>query len=701
MEADRASEFKWFFIGLVGVMGLCLITTCLCAGSLVLLSGFAEDVFYTLESYEEVLSTPSGEAPSKPTIETTPTTTTEATSEPTTEVKPNETSIDANQAENNLYSLSNIDVPVNDPTTLAKRLKGIEYIPDVLTEPAAPIPIGTVQTFWVSDIDDINFFQVQAEMVYASDHVYFWIEQGVEYIQEDVREIVDDFESHIYPTNRAFFGSELTPGVDGDPHLYILFARGLGYSVAGYYSSTDELSSQIHEYSNEHEMFYLSADNVYLWDEYTYGVLAHEFQHMIHENRDSNEDTWLNEGFAELATLLNGYGVGYTDYAYVADPDQPLTYWSSEPGSNAPNYGQAFMIVAYFLDRFGAEATQAVVANPANGLDSIDQVLASMEVIDPLRENQVTIDDVYGDWAAAMWLNDPSVGDGRYAYKTYVPPQPNTADRFDTCPFEKQSGKVNQYGIDYIRFRCQGEYKLTFEGASTVPIVPTEPYSGEYAFWSNRGNTSDMILTRVFDFTNISGPITLDYWVWYDVEEDWDYLYLEASNNGGETWKILTTPSGTNENPSGNSYGWGYTGVSGGGIKPEWINEKVDLSEYAGQEILLRFEYITDAALNGEGWLLDDLSIDVAGYSEDFEDGDGGWVAEGFVRLYNLLPQTFRLLLIEQGSETRVREITLQEEQNAEVNLSLGGVFDEAILVVIGTTRYTWQPATYELQVVP
>jgi len=685
MEADRDSVLKWFVIGLIGMMGLCLIATCLCAGTLILLSEFVEEVNYTLESYEGILSTPTGEA----------------TSEPTEEARPTESSIDTNQAEKTLLLLSNIDVPVNDPTALAKRLKGIEYAPDVLAEPAAPIPIGTVQTFWASDFDDINFFQVQAEMVYASDHVYFWIEQGVEYDQEDVRELVDDFESHTYPTNRAFFGSELTPGVDGDPHLYILFTRGLGYSVAGYYSSTDKLSTQIHEYSNEHEMFYLSADNVYLWDEYTYGVLAHEFQHMIHENRDNNEDTWLNEGFSELATLLNDYSVGYTDYAYVADPDQTLTYWSVEPGSNSPNYGQAFMIVAYFLDRFGAEATQAVVANPANGLDSIDQILASLEVIDPLRDNPVTIDDVYGDWAAAMWLNDPSVGDGRYAYQSYIPPQPTTTDRFDTCPFEKQSSNVNQYGLDYIRFRCPGEYTLTFEGASIVPVVPTEPHSGEFTFWSNRGDTSDMILTRAFDFTNISGLITFDYWVWYDIEEDWDYLYLEASDDGGETWKILTTPSGNRENPSGNSYGWGYTGYSGGGEGPVWKKETVDLSEYAGQEVLLRFEYITDAALNGEGLLLDDLSIEAAGYSEDFEDGDGGWIAEGFVRLYNLLPQTFRLLLIEQGSETRVRDITLDEEHNAEVRLSLGGVFDEAILVVIGTTRYTWQPASYTLQVVP
>ncbi|TET84507.1 MAG: hypothetical protein E3J37_03650, partial [Anaerolineales bacterium] len=127
----------------------------------------------------------------------------------------------------------------------------------------------------------------------------------------------------------------------------------------------------------------------------------------------------------------------------------------------------------------------------------------------------------------------------------------------------------------------------------------------------------------------------------------------------------------------------------------------VDLSDYAGQEVTLRFEYVTDAAVNGEGLLLDDLSIEALGYSEGFEMDDGRWEAEGFARLYNRLPQTYRLLLVELGSETRLTEITLDDSRHAEVRLNLGGAYDEAVLVVIGTARHTWQPAPYKYQVVP
>jgi len=342
--------------------------------------------------------------------------------------------------------------------------------------------LGTVETFWVGNVDTIENFQIQADLVYATDHVYFWVEQGVKYDLEDVKALVDDFETHAYPTNRAFFGSEWSPGVDGDPHLYILYARNLGASVAGYFSAADELSPLAHEYSNGHEMFYLSADNVELWEEFTYSVLAHEFQHMIHWSLDRNEESWLNEGFSELASFLNGYDIGGWDFAYASDPDLTLTYW---PTNGGPHYGQSFLFVAYMLERFGPEVTQAVVAHPNNGLDSIDQTLAELGIEDPISGAPVRADDLHRDWAVALLLQDPTVADGRYAFESYVAPQVQVADRFDECPFGPQERQVSQYGVDYIRVDCAGEYTLLFDGASEVQVLPAEPL-GITSTWRSR-----------------------------------------------------------------------------------------------------------------------------------------------------------------------------------------------------------------------
>ncbi len=208
---------------------------------------------------------------------------------------------------------------------------------------------------------------------------------------------------------------------------------------------------------------------------------------------------------------------------------------------------------------------------------------------------------------------------------------------------------------------------------------------------------SDTTLTREFDFTNTKAPIDFSYWTWYDLEKGFDYAYLETSVDG-QHWTILKTPSCTEKDESGNSYGCAYNGKSGGGDKAAWINEHVDLSSYAGQKVQLRFEYVTDAAVLGEGILLDDLSIPAVNYSTDFESDAGGWTGNGFVRIDNTLPQTFRLELILQGPKTTVQSVPVNENQTAEVPLSLNAG-EKAVLVVTGTQRFSSSPAAYDIEI--
>jgi immune inhibitor A len=677
MTSQKTSSVNWLVIGIVAVLVGCLCITVAVVGGGVLAGVWAAKGGGVTPTFEPGSAGPTALPTATP---------------PAMPEGPQAIPEAALETERQLIAAQ---VPVADMLELATRLKGIANPPRVVAESAAPMPLGTVQTFWVSNTDDDTNFQVQARLVYASDHVYFWVEEGVDFQPRDVESLVRRFEEQTYPTDREFFGSEWTPGVDGDVHLYVLFARNLGSNIAGYYSSSDEYAPTVRQYSNAHEMFVMSADNLDLSDVFTDSVMAHEFQHMIHWYRDRNEQSWLNEGFSTLAELLNGFDIGGADYAYAMDPDIPLTYWPSPVEGR--HYGQSFLFLAYFLDRFGEEATRALVADTANGLDSVDGVLAGLGEINPDTGRVLTADDVYADWSVAAVLNDPSVDDGRYAYKRYSQaPTIGFSDEFGSCPLT-ETRTVSQYGLDAISLQCQGDWNVSFDGSTLAQVVPADPHSGDFAFWSNRGDESDMTLTRAFDLTGVSGKVSADYWLWYDIEENWDYVYLEASDDGGQTWKILTTPSGTGTNPTGNSYGWGYTGFSGGVDGGQWIEESVDLSAYAGNEVLLRFEYVTDAAVNGDGLLLDDFSLPALGYSTDFESGDDGWQAEGFVRIYNRVPQTYRLMLIEKGRGTSVQPIRLDPQQHAEFQLSLGGDVKQAILMVIGTSRYTWQPAPYSI----
>ncbi len=210
-------------------------------------------------------------------------------------VRPGEETTLPEVSSGTLEILENTLIPENDPRALAIRLEGKGEIP--LTLPAPPRQAGDQKMFWVSNTDTDENFQISATLRYVTDHVYFWVQDEVNFREAEVEDLAETFEQQIYPTNREFFGSEWTPGVDEDPHIYILLAGNLGDSIAGYFPTTDEFHPLVREYSNAHEMFMLNADTVDLNDEFTFGVLAHEFQHMIHWNQDRNEDTWLDEGF--------------------------------------------------------------------------------------------------------------------------------------------------------------------------------------------------------------------------------------------------------------------------------------------------------------------------------------------------------------------------------------------------------------------
>ncbi len=596
-----------------------------------------------------------------------------------------------------LEIFKNTNIPVYDPIELAERLEQKTDLPLALEYQDKSYRIGDHDSFWVMDSESNENVRVQATLEYITEHVYFWVDDGVRFNSRDIADLVNTFENNIYPTTRAFFGSEWTPGVDADPHLFILYVKSLGGPVAGYFSSADEFLPLVRRFSNGHEMFLLSNNHVSLDEEYAYSVLAHEFQHMIHWYRDRNEEIWLNEGASSLASFLNGYAIGGHDQIFALNPNLQLNDWPNDNENNAGNYGASFLFMAYFLDRFGEEVTRSLIEHPANGLDSIDQTLADHGFQNPSTGRPLDADDFFLDWLITNYVQDERVFDGRYSYINYT-----SAPRFDTtheisqCPKVVHAGEVYQYGVNSLQINCQGKFLLRFDGSEQVPVLSSDPHSGNFAFYSNRGDESDTTLTREFDFSNISGPLTLSYWTWYDLEEDYDYIYLEASHDGSN-WQILSTPSGTSENKSGNSYGWGYNGLSGGG--PYWIHETVDISQFSGQRVFLRFEYITDSAVNGEGFLLDDISIAEFSYFSDFEPDDGGWLADGFVRIQNKLPQTFRLALIQKGRETSVQTFATHTENYLELPIEIGNSSQETILIISGTTRFTRQKAKYTLSI--
>ncbi len=340
------------------------------------------------------------------------------------------------------------EMPPADPRVLAMQLKpNVGVIPEVVTNTAPVYKLGDKRKFWISNTDTQEHKVVTAELKYMTDVVAMWVEDGVRFDQNDLQASADRFTEKTYPTDREFFGSEWKPGVDSDPRLQILHARGLGENVAGYYSSADEYSQKVNEFSNEREMFYISADSGNAKPNSTFydGTLAHEFQHMIHWNNDRNETSWVNEGMSELASDLNGFDVGGHDMSYAQKPDTQLTTWGDpSQESNSEHYGGSYLFMRYFLDRFGEDLTKAVVASPKNGIAGFNDALEK-------AGRPERFDDIFADWVIANYLDAPDAdASGRYGYKTIDTIPMAISEEYRRYP---ASGKaqVSQYGVDYIR----------------------------------------------------------------------------------------------------------------------------------------------------------------------------------------------------------------------------------------------------------
>ena len=126
-------------------------------------------------------------------------------------------------------------------------------------------------------------------------------------------------------------------------------------------------------------------------DNYTYGILAHELQHMIHWYPGPERIGWVSEGFSELAVLLNDYYSGGFDGVYTSQPDLQLNDWPDDTQEDTtPHYGAGFLFFTYFLDRFGESATKALVANQDNDLNSVDFTLTRDQCAStPRRANRL------------------------------------------------------------------------------------------------------------------------------------------------------------------------------------------------------------------------------------------------------------------------------------------------------------------------
>lgn len=585
------------------------------------------------------------------------------------------------------------EIPVADDFDLVRRMEGRDGIPAARFEPVRTTPpqedVGSVEQFWVHDFAAKRNVRVQATLRRMTQNVKWWVQSDLGVDEAALARSAATFQDQIYPTNRRLFGSEWTPGIDADPRINILIASMPG-SAAGYFSGVDSLPRWVHEFSAEREMIYVNSQAARLGTDYFHAVLAHELCHMQQWNKRARTSIWFNEGFAQLCERANGYTVGF-EQLFLRDPDTQLDAWTDLEEGAGQHYGGAFLFFEYLRHRTGGgyDLINAILDDGIDTFDELDQALRAA--------GHPAAEQVLADFAAANAL----IGSGPpapYAYPAELglrePARPASADRAD--PGQPLRTSVHQQATRYVELPLGGQYKVRFDGATTTRIIAADPHSGRSFWWSDRADGMDSTLTREVDLGGVTSAM-LSFWTWYDIEVDFDYAYVAVSLDGGRRWTTVQAPATTTEDPNGNNLGHGFTGTSGGGKTAAWIQQRADLSPYAGKKILLRFEHVTDGALNEPGFAVDDIEIAEVGYRDDSE-GDNAWDARGFIRSTNVVKQRYVVQVIRFGDRPTV-ERHVVEDGRLELSLDARADARPPILAVTGLAPRTTETAAFEVLV--
>ncbi|MAF26725.1 MAG: FlgD immunoglobulin-like domain containing protein [Gemmatimonadota bacterium] len=205
--------------------------------------------------------------------------------------------------------------------------------------------------------------------------------------------------------------------------------------------------------SNECDVVYMNCGIHDPAGDFLTAVLAHEFEHLIHYNYDMDEYAWLDEGLAELAMWLYGHPDTISDFP--GDPDKNLTnfsgYWR--------DYIKSYLFSLYFYERYGGQSSVlSLVAHPANSTAGIDAVLSAQGYTEDFEA-------VFRDWVVANFLDDTSIGDGRFGYVGETLPPFGTIGQHTACPVDSVEQRVKPWAADYARFTGCPAPHMGFDGS--------------------------------------------------------------------------------------------------------------------------------------------------------------------------------------------------------------------------------------------
>lgn len=389
------------------------------------------------------------------------------------------------------------------------------------------------------------------------------------------------------------------------------------------------------------------------------GTFAHEWQHLL-QSYVGGETTWVNEGLSDWVQTLTGYVdpsqsinepeydshiqcftgflAEFTEYNQTpretSGPENSLTWWEDQgPGEILCDYGAAYTFMEYAYGQFGQSALQYLFAAPEAGLASVEGML------DDAGDDRSAREFLH-DWTAAVALDGPLGDNGQKLQggdaRDFIAPTLDSYINWDENDAWDSAGAPPN-GSDYVRLREGGDWiqgnrlrSITFEGSDIANVDPTRWTSvddgGDAVLYSGSGDGLDN--TMAFAATVPASDPSLAFETKFSIEYGWDYGFVQVSTDGGATWESVADELTNADNQVGSPVSPGYfeqiadqlPGIGGNSVSPadvdpsntmgpEWISAEFDLSDWAGDDVLIGFRYMTDGAFALPGWWVDDISL--------------------------------------------------------------------------------------------
>jgi hypothetical protein len=269
------------------------------------------------------------------------------------------------------------------------------------------------------------------------------------------------FDEQVRTPMTNLFGEEWSPGIDGDPRVYLIVSSKVGdYGALGYHMPLDEWPAAGNPitYTNEGEILYF--DTKVATDSKYVSTIPHEYQHLIYTNQKykpsgggaypypTDDDTMINEGLSTYAEDVPGFGMlsggasaesqATWVYYYLSSPqDTLLLNWL---GSGT--YGGAKLLAHYLVDQYGT----GIIHSNANALNTNSQWGKNSIALATGK----SFDTVWRNWVMANYFD----------------------------------GIVTNQEFNYSSLDVRGTYGgITLPGATLVGTTSTYPYSIEQPLW--------------------------------------------------------------------------------------------------------------------------------------------------------------------------------------------------------------------------